>query len=47
MATLMVVGNMDQARADIQGNGHVQLTFAERISQVAHLAVSGICRAVQ
>ena len=34
MATLLVVGVMDDARADIQGNGQVQLTAAERVSQV-------------
>lgn len=34
MATLLVVGVMDEARADIQGNGHVLLTSAERVSQV-------------
>ena len=43
MATLLVVGVMDDARADIQGNGQVQLTFAERLSQVCqHLDVSSL-----
>ena len=34
MATLLVVGDMDQARGDIRGNSATHLTFAERISQV-------------
>ena len=34
MATLLVVGSMDDARADIQGNGAVQLNFAEKTTQV-------------
>lgn len=34
MATLLIVGVMDDARADIEGNGDLQLNVAERISQV-------------
>lgn len=34
MATLMVVGVMDDARGDIKGNNGLQLNFAERLSQV-------------
>ena len=34
MATLLVVGVMDDVRGDIQGNGNIQLNFAERLSQV-------------
>ena len=34
MSTLLIVGVMDDARADITGNGNIQLTSAERLSQV-------------
>ena len=37
MATLLIVGNMDNARGDIQGIGQLHLTFAESISQVQSL----------
>ena len=41
MLTLLVVGVMDNARDDIQGNGAIQLNFAERTSQVRS-AVAGL-----
>ena len=34
MSTLLIVGVMDDARADITGNGNIQLTSAELLSQV-------------
>ena len=34
MVTLLVVGVMDDARADILGNGNISLSFIERLSQV-------------
>lgn len=34
LATLLVVGVMDDARADILGNGNLQLTLIESLSQV-------------
>lgn len=40
MATLLIVGNMDAARADIQGNGAVLLTSAEVLSQVCQALVN-------
>lgn len=44
MLTLLVVGVMDDARANIQGNGQVQLTFAEKFSQVCECSVhSPVC----
>ena len=36
MATLLVVGTMDTARADILGLGNLQLTLVEELSQVGH-----------
>ena len=34
LATLLVVGVMDDARADIVGSGNLQLTLIESLSQV-------------
>jgi len=34
LAILLVVGVMDAARADILGNGNIQLTAVESVSQV-------------
>ena len=34
LATLLVVGVMDDARADIVGSGNLQLTLIENLSQV-------------
>ncbi len=34
LATLLVVGVMDDARADILGSGNLQLTLIESLSQV-------------
>lgn len=34
LATLLVVGVMDAARADILGSGNLQLTLIETLSQV-------------
>lgn len=36
MAKLLVIGVMDDAHGDIVGNGQVQLTLAEKMSQVMH-----------
>ena len=41
MATLLVVGNMDQGREDIQGSRNIQLNLAERISQVESCLAAG------
>ena len=47
MSTLLIVGVMDDARADITGNGNIQLTSAERLSQVCvsiiHKLTSLLC----
>ena len=36
LATLLVVGSMDDARADIIGNGNIHQSFVEELSQVGH-----------
>ena len=36
LATLLVVGSMDDARSDIIGNGNIHQSFVERLSQVSH-----------
>ena len=40
MVTLLVVGVMDDARADILGDGNINLSFIERFSQVCPFCVS-------
>ena len=42
MATLLVVGVMDGAHADIMGTGNFRLIFVERLSQVKCLP-PGFC----
>ena len=34
MARLLIVGNMDNVRGDIQGNGQLYLTFAESMQRI-------------
>lgn len=37
LATLLVIGSMDQARSDILDNGNVKQSFVEHFSQVCRL----------
>ena len=45
MVTLLVVGVMDDARADILGDGNISLSLVERLSQVCSLIP--VCGALQ